>query len=129
MNHTDKVHRTIACPDCEKRFVLAVDRDRHRRDAHTHPRYNCDVSKCKFYAPNMDELHIHKRNAHWDTFKFRCGTRPCYHVFRSLDKLKDHLAKVHNIGIVTDPTSDATYNCDKCQRTFKSINMLCSSFQ
>ena len=63
-------------------FVLAADRDNHRRDVHTHPRYSCDTPQCKVFKINSDELHQHKRDTHWDVFRFRCCVRPCYHVFK-----------------------------------------------
>ena len=82
VSHVNQKHRTIECQDCDKMFVLAADRDNHRRDVHTHPRYSCDAPQCKVFTNNSDELQLHKRDAHWDIFKFRCCVRPCYDVFK-----------------------------------------------
>ena len=84
VSHVNQKHCTIKCQDCDKMFVLAADRDNHRRDVHTHPRYSCDAPQCEVFTYNSDELQLHKRDAHWDVFKFRCCVRPCYDVFKNI---------------------------------------------
>ena len=105
-------------------FVLAADRDNHRRDVHTHPRYSCDAPQCEVFTYNSDELQLHKRDAHWDVFKFRCCVRPCYDVFKNIGKLFDHLLKVHGRGMALEEDQEECYACDKCDRVFRSIGML-----
>ena len=124
MSHVNKKHRTIKCQDCDKMFVLVADRDNHRRDVHTHPRYSCDAPRCKVFKINSDELHQHKRDAHWDVFRFRCCVRPCYNLFKDRDTLMDHLFKVHDRGFARAKGQIPSYECDKCERTFQSIGML-----
>ena len=117
-------HWTFKCQDCDKVFVLAADRDNHRRDVHTHPRHSCDVPQCKVFKINSDELHQHKRDAHWDVFRFICCVRPCYNVFKDRDMLMDHLFKVHGRGLARTKGQIPSYECDKCERAFQSIGML-----
>ena len=124
VSHVNQKHRTIKCQDCDKMFVLAADHDNHRRDVHTHPRYFCDAPLCKVFKINSDELHLHKRDAHWDIFKFRCCVRPCYDVFKNIGKLFDHLLKVHGRGMPLEEDQEECYACDKCDRVFRSIGML-----
>ena len=123
-SHVNEKHWTFKCQDCDKMFVLAADRDNHRRDVHTHPRHSCDVPQCKVFKINSDELHQHKRNAHWDVFRFRCCVRPCYNVFKDRDTLMDHLFKVHDRGLARTKGQIPSYECDKCERNFQSIGML-----
>ena len=124
VSHVNQKHRTIKCQDCDKMFVLAADRDNHRRDVHTHPKYSCDAPQCKVFKINSDELQLHKRDAHWDVFKFRCCVRPCYDVFKNIGKLFDHLLKVHGRGMPLEEDQEECYACDKCDRVFRSIGML-----
>ena len=124
ISHVNEKHWTFKCQDCDKMFVLAADRDNHRRDVHTHPRHSCDVPQCKVFKINSDELHQHKRNAHWDVFRFRCCVRPCYNVFKDRDTLMDHLFKVHDRGLARTKGQIPSYECDKCERNFQSIGML-----
>ena len=124
VSHVNQKHRTIKCQDCDKMFVLAADRDNHRRDVHTHPRYFCDAPQCEVFTNNSDELQLHKRDAHWDVFKFRCCVRPCYDVFKNIGKLFDHLFKVHGRGMPLEEDQEECYACDKCDRVFRSIGML-----
>ena len=124
VSHINQKHRTIKCQDCDKMFVLAADRDNHRRDVHAPPRYSCDASQCEAYTYTSDELQLHKRDAHWDVFKFRCCVRPCYDVFKDIGKLFDHLLKVHERGMSLEADEEECYACDKCDRTFRSIGML-----
>ena len=124
VSHVNQKHRTIKCQDCDKMFVLAADRDNHRRDVHTHPRHSCDAPQCKVFKINIDELQQHKRDAHWDVFRFRCCVRPCYNVFKDRDTLIDHLFKVHDRGFARAKGQISSYECDKCERTFQSIGML-----
>ena len=124
VSHVNQKHRTIECQDCDKMFVLAADRDNHRRDVHTHPRYSCDAPQCEVFTNNSDELQLHKRDAHWDVFKFRCCVRPCYDVFKNIGKLFDHLFKVHGRGMPLEEDQEECYACDKCDRVFRSIGML-----
>ena len=124
VSHVNQKHRTIECQDCDKMFVLAADRDNHRRDVHTHPRYSCDAPQCEVFTNNSDELQLHKRDAHWDVFKFRCCVRPCYDVFKNIGKLFDHLLKVHGRGMPLEEDQEECYACDKCDRVFRSIGML-----
>ena len=102
----------------------AADHDNHRRDVHTHPRHSCDTPQCKVFKINSDELHQHKRDAHWDVFRFRCCVRLCYNVFKDRDTLIDHLFKVHDRGFARAKGQIPSYECDKCERTFQSIGML-----
>ena len=102
VSHINQNHRTIKCQDCDKMFVLAADLDNHWRDVHEPPRYCCDAPQCEVYMYNPDELQLHKRDAHWDDFKFRCWVRPCYDVFKDIGKLFDHLLKVHERGMSRD---------------------------
>ena len=124
LSHVNQKHRTIKCQDCDKMFVLAADRDNHRRDVHAHPKHSCDAPQCKVFKINSDELHQHKRDAHWDVFRFRCCVRPCYNVFKDRDTLMDHLFKVHDRGFARTKGQIPSYECDKCERTFQSIGML-----
>ena len=124
LSHVNQKHRTIKCQDCDKMFVLAADRDNHRRDVHAHPKHSCDAPQCKVFKINSDELHQHKRDAHWDIFRFRCCVRPCYNVFKDRDTLMDHLFKVHDRGFARAKGQIPSYECDKCERTFQSIGML-----
>ena len=124
VSHINQNHRTIKCQECDKKFVLATDRDNHRRDVHTLPRYSCDAPQCDIYTHNPDELQLHKRDAHWDVFKFRCCVRPCYDVFKNIGKLFDHLYKVHGRGMAQGEDEEKYYACDKCDRVFQSIGML-----
>ena len=124
VSHINQKHCTIKCQDCNKKFVLAIDRDNHRRDVHTYPRYPCDTPECDVYTYNSDELQLHKRDVHWDIFKFRCCVRPCYDAFENIVKLFDHLLKVHKRGMALGEGEEADYPCDRCDRVFRSIGML-----
>ena len=120
--------REILKSDAEKKQEAGIPnsthRDNHRRDVHMHPRYSCDAPRCKVFKINSDELHQHKRDAHWDVFRFRCCVRPCYNVFKDRDTLMDHLFKVHDRGFARAKGQIPSYECDKCERTFQSIGML-----
>ena len=86
--------------------------------------YFCDAPQCEVYTDNPDELQLHKRDAHWDVFRFRCSIRPCYDVFKKLGKLFDHRLKVHEKGTPLAEDEEECYGCDKCDRTFRTIGML-----
>ena len=124
VSHINQKHHTIKCQDCDKMFVLAADRDNLWRDVHEPPRYSCDTPQCEAYTYTSDELQLHKRDAHWDDFKFRCCVRPCYDVFKDIGKLFDHLLKVHERGMSLGTDEEECYACDKCDRTFRSVGML-----
>ena len=110
ISHVNEKHWSFKCQDCVKDPILAADRDNHRSDVHTATL--CNVPQCKVFKINSDELHQHKRDAHWDVFRFRCCVRPCYNVFKDRDMLMDHLFKVHGRGLARTKGQIPSYECD-----------------
>ena len=94
-SHISTVHDKILfyCDQCEESFKRKLLLDAHIRVVHQGIRMKCD--HCEYIADRKDQLRRHYRYAHLK-IKYTCHI--CDAQYAGNHNLKDHMARVHNIG-------------------------------
>ena len=93
--HISTVHDKILfyCDQCEESFKRKLLLDAHIRVVHQGIRMKCD--HCEYVADRKDQLRRHYRYAH---LKIKYSCEICDAQYAGNHNLKDHMARVHNIG-------------------------------
>ena len=91
--HKKSKHEVIKYPCDQCHFITKslTNLKNHKGRKHAGVQYPCD--KCKYLAYSLPNLEQHRESRH---FKFLCDLCPKALVFKTLDKLREHIHLVHS---------------------------------